>query len=205
MMTKSKVSIGQAPRLVVGRQVALAAGFIQQHGRGDRDVQAVGDAVHRQADGRGVGLGPGVGEAVGLRAKDDRDRSAQVRVRVGERGVHAGRHDVMPRSLSQATTSSVGAAASGTVKTVPALARMTFGLNRSVRGDAAITASAPAPSALRRTAPTLPGFSTRSRTTMRGSDGRCCSRSARAVDGIRATATSPSARSPKASLSGPPR
>ena len=47
----------------------------------------------------------------------------------------------------------------------------TFGLNRSVRGDAAITASAPAPSALRRTAPTLPGFSTPSMTTTSGSSG----------------------------------
>ena len=45
---------------------------------------------------------------------------------------------------------------------VPALARMAFGLNRSVRGEAAITASAPAPSAERRIAPRLPGFSTAS-------------------------------------------
>ena len=50
----------------------------------------------------------------------------------------------------------------------PALARITFGLDRSVRGEAAITASAPAPSALRRTAPTLPGFSTPSMTTRSG-------------------------------------
>ena len=54
------------------------------------------------------------------------------------------------------------------MNTVPALARIAFGLNRSVRGEAATTASAPAPSALRRTAPTLPGFSTPSMTTTSG-------------------------------------
>ena len=41
-----------------------------------------------------------------------------------------------------------------------------------MRGEAAITASAPAPSALRRTAPRLPGFSTPSMTTSSGSPGK---------------------------------
>ena len=48
---------------------------------------------------------------------------------------------------------------------------MAFGLNRSVRGSAAITASAPAASAVRSTAPRLPGFSTPSSTTTSGSSG----------------------------------
>ena len=107
-----------------------------------------------------------------------------------------------PLSRSQSITSGVGADASGTVKTVPALARIAFGLNRSVRGDAAMTASAPAPSALRITAPTLPGFSTASITTTSGSGGS--SRPARSSDGIRATATTPSERSPNARISSDP-
>ena len=65
-----------------------------------------------------------------------------------------------------------------------------------MRGDAAMTASAPAPSALRITAPTLPGFSTASITTTSGSGGSW--RPARSVDGIRTTATTPSDRSPNA-------
>ena len=54
---------------------------------------------------------------------------------------------------------------------MPALARIAFGLNRSVRGDAATTASTAAPSALRSTAPRLPGFSTPSTTATNGSAG----------------------------------
>ena len=62
-----------------------------------------------------------------------------------------------------------------------------------------MTASTPAPSALRSTAPMLPGFSTASMTTISGSAGRAqVSRAPR--DGARTTATSPSARSPNATL-----
>ena len=70
-------------------------------------------------------------------------------------------------------------APSGMLKIVPALARMAFGLNRSVRGEAAITASAPAPSAERRIAPRLPGFSTASTTTTMGDAGSASSPSSR--------------------------
>src|SRR5262249_37713116 len=50
--------------------------------------------------------------------------------------------------------------ATGTLNTVPLLARITFGLPQSVTGSAAITAVPPAASAVRRMAPRLPGFST---------------------------------------------
>ena len=60
------------------------------------------------------------------------------------------------------------------MKIVPSDARIAFGLNRSVRGSAAITASAPAPSAERRIAPRLPGFSTPSMTTTSGSSRGAC-------------------------------
>ena len=61
-----------------------------------------------------------------------------------------------------------------------------------------MSASAPAPSALRSTAPTFPGFSTPSTTITSGSSGRVRSASRRL--GARTTATRPSARSPKASF-----
>src|SRR5574344_2421141 len=56
----------------------------------------------------------------------------------------------------------------GTVTIAPMEARMRLGLNRSVAGSQMMTASAPAASALRSTAPRLPGFSTLSRTAMSG-------------------------------------
>src|SRR5690349_23826215 len=49
-------------------------------------------------------------------------------------------------------------------KIVPREARTALGLKGSVRGSARMTASTPAPSALRSTAPRFPGFSTASRT-----------------------------------------
>ena len=70
------------------------------------------------------------------------------------------------------------AATTGTLNTVPTLARITFGLNRSVP-PTAITAVAPTASAERRIAPTLPGFSTSSVTTTSGIAGSA--RSARVV------------------------
>ena len=57
----------------------------------------------------------------------------------------------------------------GTAKTVPLLARTTFGLPQSVTGSAATTAVTPAASAVRSMAPRLPGFSTRWATRSRGS------------------------------------
>ena len=50
--------------------------------------------------------------------------------------------------------------ATGTENTVPLLARTRLGLPQSVTGSAAMTASAPAASAVRSIAPRLPGFST---------------------------------------------
>ena len=60
-------------------------------------------------------------------------------------------------------------------------------------------AETPAPSALRRTAPTLPGFSTPSSTATSGSAGSAISSSVRC--GISATPSTPSARRPNASFS----
>ena len=80
-------------------------------------------------------------------------------------------------------------------KIVPSEARIAFGLNRSVRGSATITASAPAASADRSTAPRLPGFSTALERRRRA--GPAGGRSAASDwSGIATTATSPSARSP---------
>ena len=67
------------------------------------------------------------------------------------------------------------------LKIVPRLARIAFGLKRSVRGSAAMTASAPAPSAVRRIAPRLPGFSTASTTTTSGSAGETSGRRGRST------------------------
>src|SRR6516164_4766573 len=72
------------------------------------------------------------------------------------------------RSAVQASTSAVGAEATGTEKTVPLLARTTFGFPQSVTGSAAITAATPAASAVRRIAPRLPGFSTPSQISTSG-------------------------------------
>ena len=149
-----------------------------------------------------VGRIPGRGEPVGLGAQDDRDRPGEVDIGVRPLGIDAGRHDPQPAARAQASASSAGAAASGTRKMVPALARIAFGLNRSVRGEAATSASAPAPSAERSTAPMLPGFSTPSMTATSGSGGSASRPSERS--GIRTTASSPSARSPKASFSKTP-
>ena len=122
---------------------------------------------------------PGVGQAVGLGAEDDRQRPGQVGLGVEPLGVDAGGDD--PHAALAQPGEDLGASApprAARVKTVPALARIAFGLNRSVRGEAAMTASAPAPSALRSTAPRLPGFSTPSRTTTSGSAGRTSDSSA---------------------------
>ena len=72
------------------------------------------------------------------------------------------------RAAIQARTSAEDAEATGTEKTVPLLARTTFGLPQSVAGSAAITAATPAASAVRRIAPRLPGFSTPSQTKTSG-------------------------------------
>ena len=108
-----------------------------------------------------------------------------------------------PRPRSQASTSPGAAAATGSEKIVPRLARITLGLNRSVRGSATTRAETPAPSALRSTAPTLPGFSTPSNTATSGLAGKTRSSSRRrpGVPGARPPPhAQPSARWPKASL-----
>ena len=83
-----------------------------------------------------------------------------------------------PRARNQATTSSVGACATGTANSVPLLARTTLGLAQSVTGDAATTASTPAASAVRSIAPRLPGFSMPSTTSTRAGAGRSSASSA---------------------------
>ena len=121
---------------------ALAPGLVQQdRGRG-RDVEAVGDARHRQPDRFDVLATPGGGEAVRLAAQDDRDRPGQVRVDVQRWASTRVATIRSPLVRSHAATSSAGAATTGIEKTVPTLARITFGLNRSVP-PTAITAVAP--------------------------------------------------------------
>ena len=56
----------------------------------------------------------------------------------------------------------------GTVNTAPIELRIRLGFHKSVNASHTTTASAPAASALRRIAPKLPGFSTRSTTTIKG-------------------------------------
>ena len=122
-------------------------------------------------------------------------RAPEVRVGVGGGAVDACGHDPHARRAQPVRTAALDPAATGTAKIVPSDARIAFGLNRSVRGSAAMTASAPAPSALRSTAPRLPGFSTPSTTTTSGSAGSATGRRAR-CPGCATTATTPSARSP---------
>ena len=105
----------------------------------------------------------------------------------------------MPVLVSQSSVAAVDAAAIGTRKIVPRLARMAFGLNRSVSGSAAIRPLAPAPSAVRRIAPRLPGFSTPSTTTTSGTPG-VKRNDSRSVEPVRTIATIPSDRSPNANL-----
>ena len=84
----------------------------------------------------------------------------------------------------------------GMLKIVPRLARMALGFQMSETGSAAITASTPAPSAERSSAPRFPGFSTCSMTAMSGRSGSRAATEARSVGGVSKTATMPSSRSP---------
>ena len=78
----------------------------------------------------------------------------------------------------------------GTVNAAPTDERIRLGLKRSVRGSHTITASTPAASAERSTAPRLPGFSTLSSTTISGLSGSVsCSRLS---SGVRTVAMMPS-------------
>lgn len=86
--------------------------------------------------------------------------------------------------------SAVVADATGTEKTVPLLARTTFGLPQSVTGSAAITAATPAASAVRSIAPRLPGFSIPWATSRSPSVGMSSADSPR--PGLGATARKPS-------------
>ena len=187
---------------VLGRPatVALPDGLVQDDGRGDRDVQAVGDAAHRERIGSTSASRQASRQAVRLAAEDDRERPAQVGVGVGRGGVDVARDDA-DAALARARRGVVGRSPRrrARAKIVPSDARIAFGLNRSVRGSAAITASAPAPSAVRSTAPRLPGFSTPSTTTTSGVVRQ--DEIGRAPGCGRPTiATIPSERSPKATL-----
>ena len=132
---------GGHPHRVV-KDPTLAASLVQEDGGGDRHVEAVGDAQHRQRDGYHALVRPGARQAVGLAAQHDRERSAQVHLGVGTatprpaRPARAGR-----RRPARSRTSALEPAARGTVKIVPRDARTALGLNRSVRGSATITAS----------------------------------------------------------------
>src|SRR5262249_43714443 len=64
-----------------------------------------------------------------------------------------------PLAAIQVSTSALRADATGTEKTVPLLARTTFGLPQSVMGSAAMTAATPAAPGVRGTGPRLQGFS----------------------------------------------
>ena len=75
----------------------------------------------------------------------------------------------MPCPRRNVTASAVVETARGRLKTVPRLARMTLAFQTSTTGSATMMPSAPAPSAERRMAPRLPGFSMPSMTTTSGS------------------------------------
>ena len=90
-------------------------------------------------------------------------RRAELAIGLGSRD-----DDVEPGAREPVEDLAVGAAATGTAKTVALLARMTLGLPQSATGDAAITASTPTASAVRSIAPRLPGFSIASHTSTNG-------------------------------------
>ena len=102
----------------------------------------------------------------------------------------------MPWSASHACAVAASVTARGTENTVPKLARMALGFHGSLSGSATITASTPAPSAERTSAPRLPGFSTASTTATSGSSGSVSASSD--TSGWTPTASNPSERSPKA-------
>ena len=86
--------------------------------------------------------------------------------------LHPGRDDGdVAAARRKARASAAEQAASGRLKMVPRLARMALGFQRSETGSATMTASTPAPSAERNSAPRLPGFSTRSTTATSGRSG----------------------------------
>ena len=87
---------------------------------------------------------PGVGQAVGLAPEDERERAAQVGVRVAARSASTRAATIrMPLLAEPGQDVGRGGRGERHGEDVPALARIAFGLNRSVRGEAAITASAP--------------------------------------------------------------
>ena len=122
--------------------------------------------------------------AVAIPAKDafGEEGAPQLGLEAGDTVVYLMKVTEASKPLKEAT---------GTENTVPLEARTTFGLPQSVTGSAAITASTPAASAVRRMAPRLPGFSRCSATTYSpGPSG--CGRSASATPGVGTTARKPS-------------
>ena len=97
MTTKSNEGIevslqercGRGP--AVTRAASLAPRLVQEHGGRDRDVQAVGNAEHRQADRGDVLARPGVREARRLAAEHDGDRTPEVGLGVVDGAADAGR------------------------------------------------------------------------------------------------------------------
>src|SRR5205814_643282 len=71
-----------------GGRIALAAGLVEEDGGRDRDVQAVGDPEHRQADRLDVDAAPGGRQPFRLAPEDDRDRAGEVGLGVQALGVH---------------------------------------------------------------------------------------------------------------------
>ena len=98
-----------------------------------------------RSDGLDVGAVPGVGRGRPPRCRATmRHRAGQVGVGVGAPASTRAATMRMPRVAEPADdVRRSGRAASGTAKIVPALARMTFGLARSVRGEAAMTRVGP--------------------------------------------------------------
>ena len=123
----------------------------------------------------------------------DPRRSASVYSTGASTTVATGR---IARSASHRWAVDASVIASGTENTVPRLARIAFGFHGSVVGSATMTASTPAPSAERMTAPRLPGFSNASSTATSGSGGSRDPTASNDVSGVLATASSPSLRSP---------
>src|SRR4029078_4957822 len=76
MIPKSNVSIAWTIPLA-GAGPALAPRLVQEDRGRDGDMQAVGDAVHRDGHGHHARIGPGAAQATGFAPEDDRQRPPQ--------------------------------------------------------------------------------------------------------------------------------
>ena len=123
------------------RRAARCACLVEQDGRGDRDVEAVRDAEHRERDRRDAGRPVHASvRPVGLRAEDERDRPAEVRLACTATAPPTrAANTAMPALVEPGADRCAGARRDRQRRTsCPSEARIALGLNRSVRGSATI-------------------------------------------------------------------